>query len=498
MAPPRTSTAPLLASVEVETKDWHAALSAVRKHVAGKDELALLQAVHVVIHPGANLYVLGTDRFTVGCAVVSAWEDHVGTGESVEIDLSPTDVADLNIFKPGKDDNPENRLRIDVTAQDITVVETAGMIATEADKRLTLPRQAYVDKYPDVLRIMARSLREAVNLRDRAALYDPDDDAGRQGLARLAAVAVEELHADAALLSRFSAAASAYGERLVIARTREARAALVVTCGESFVGLLMPARPDDSDVRKVRDWQRAWLRRLPEPDDLPVEMPSRAPSAGEADTDSDAEDDAVPADGQGELQVPDEDRELLAQAAELVIATQFASPSMLQRKLRVGFAMAGRLMDLLEQVGVVGPAVGTAPRAVLVDAGQVDVTVARLRDGQGPDDARWTVLADDEPARPGDRLRCTADGCSWVRDVADADADGNESVLHIAVEHGFGDGEEARHYALRLVVAERPPAPDVAAAGGEQPDGAAGDGGEADALVAEVQGLIAGQPDGQS
>jgi S-DNA-T family DNA segregation ATPase FtsK/SpoIIIE len=128
---------------------------------------------------------------------------------------------------------------------------------------------------------------------------------------------------------------------------------LLLTASSSVARRVQGAWVDEDEVRKVvAHWRRQSEPRY-------VEGVEGGEDAGAGTGGGGAGDDG-------------DDDDLLAQARELVVRSQLGSTSMLQRKLRVGFARAGRIMDLLEQRGVVGPSEGSKARAVLMTVEELE------------------------------------------------------------------------------------------------------------------------------
>jgi S-DNA-T family DNA segregation ATPase FtsK/SpoIIIE len=121
---------------------------------------------------------------------------------------------------------------------------------------------------------------------------------------------------------------------------------LVVTAKEPRAQRIQGAWVDESEVHAVVEWVKEQ-REAEYRDKEVLQAVAEAAAVKSAEAD-------------------DEDEELLRRAMEEIVRSQLGSTSMLQRKLRVGFARAGRIMDILENRGVVGPSLGSKARDVLM------------------------------------------------------------------------------------------------------------------------------------
>jgi S-DNA-T family DNA segregation ATPase FtsK/SpoIIIE len=128
---------------------------------------------------------------------------------------------------------------------------------------------------------------------------------------------------------------------------------LVVTAKEPRPQRIQGAWVRETEVHAVVDWVKQQ-REAQYQDKQVLEVAAAAAAAAAAEEED------------------DEDAELIRQAMDLVVRSQLGSTSMLQRKLRIGFARAGRVMDALEQRGVVGPSVGSKARDVLMTVDELE------------------------------------------------------------------------------------------------------------------------------
>lgn len=394
----------------VDTHSWRAAMTAVAPHASPLTDDHVLGRVRVLVGL-ESLTVVATQRVTVGCATVPVL-DHIDGGpydkitgalterESDVIDLAPASVKELQGLFKAKDPGDQT-LRVEVTRQRVTFTDASGLLDGKAYE---VPRVPVDPAYPNLLQLLADVLARGAH----------------DGM---------RIPCTGTYLALFAGAASAWPNLTMTLEPGGDTSTMIVSVGKRFIGLLQPHSMDEQKVAELDSHRERWKDRLPFPsqrawrladlvDHLPAPGKRRSTEpedVADGQDPDDAQDDTVPA-------MDPDDVDLLVQAAELVIGTTFGSASMLQRKLRVGYAKAARLMDDLERHGVVSAAEGSRARDVLVRPDDLQATVEAIRAAEATtaEDVQDQPMIGTTATHEDGRIRSTC-VCGQGIDCADDD-----------------------------------------------------------------------------
>lgn len=227
--------------IKVQTADLRAGLLATVPHVADDDYPSIHRVrCSVGVGGAGDMVVMATNRFTVGVSIVSVWEH--ATGEQFEFDLMPADVKSILFEFPPRKQVDDDDVLITVGPNEVTVQDASGLFP-DASKALTLPRVPNEEQYPNLPALIRTTIERGLG----------------------GDLAADRLTVNSSLLQLFHAGAGrAYkGEPLVIEPGPDGKA-LVIACGESFLGLLMPMRPPEDESSRIRQYRAAWMSRLPQ------------------------------------------------------------------------------------------------------------------------------------------------------------------------------------------------------------------------------------------
>ncbi|MHA7275349.1 hypothetical protein ACX80O_02280 [Arthrobacter sp. Hz1] len=228
--------------LDVNTLDLRKALQAVIPHASTDTNVPSICCVNFTA-TDTNLFVTATNRYTLGHAITSVWEVDGLTGDINKDSFTLTpDVAKelLGLFKSGgkqPEDEMGECLRITVEEDSLTFLDVAGLFP---GKLFQIPHEQGEPFPVKWANRLISALTADVKVPDRIATTGK-------------------------YLRLFSSAAAAYNEPLLIEPTGEV-SQILIACGESFLGLLMPVRASDETelAAKLQEWRRGWYDRLPE------------------------------------------------------------------------------------------------------------------------------------------------------------------------------------------------------------------------------------------